>query len=120
MGEVTGMAGDPFPGQGFGLLGSQVGIFVQAAVALDLTHLLAHSCAEQSLWVGEGDADSIAVFDAAAPGDIAQVACRGAEGRDVHFDGGALAPGAWAIACDAAQADSVQPLAGNSGGGTLC
>ena len=119
MGELAGMARDPFPGQGFALPGCRPAAFVQPAVAFDLAHLLAHPRTEQGLLIGKGNADAVAVFAFATPRYIARIAGREAQCRDVHFDGSALAPGARAIACDAAQADSVQPLAGNAGKGAL-
>lgn len=49
---------DPFEGQGLDILQVVMGV-MQAAVAFDLAHLLAHSGAEQRLLVDKGDAHQI-------------------------------------------------------------
>lgn len=120
MGELARMACDPFSGQGFDTLGCRFGILMLAAVAFNLADLFSHACAEQSLLIGKGNADPIAICIFTAPGNIAGIAGCRAERGDVYLDGSALAPGTRVIACDAAQADSVQPLAGNAGVGALC
>lgn len=119
VGELNGMARDPLAGHGFELRRRWLGLFVQAAVAFHLAHLLAHSCSEQRVLIGKRDADAIALFDFAAPGDIARITGAGTQGRDAQINGCALAQGTRAIAGDAAQADSVQALPGNGRGGTL-
>ena len=119
MRELTGMARDPFAGHGFELFGRGLGVFLQAAVAFDLAHLLAHSRSEQGVFIGKGDADAITVLDLAAPRYIARITGARAQRGDAQIDRSALAPGAWVIAGDAAQADSVQALAGNGGRGAL-
>ena len=93
--------------------------FVHAAVALDLTHLLTHSRTEQCMFIGERDTDAVAVFHLATPRHIPRIAGRGTEGGNVQVNGRALAPCAGPIAGDAAQADSVQALAGDGRRGTL-
>ena len=119
MGEFTGVPRHPLAGHGFELLGRRLGVFVLAAVALYPACLLTHACAEQRMFIGKRDADAIAVFYLAAPCHIARVAGPGAQGRDMQVNRRTLAPGTRAIAGDAAQADSVQALAGNGGRGTL-
>ncbi len=108
------MARDPLAGEGFELQGAWRGVFVQAAVAFDLTHLLTHSRTEQGVLVGKRNADAVAIFDCAAPRYIAWVTGAGTQRRDIQIDRCTLAPGTRAIAGDAAQADSVQALAGNA------
>ena len=119
MGELTGMARYPIAGHGFELLGRRLGVFVQAAVAFDLAHLLAHPRTEQGVFIGKANTDAIALFDFAAPGDIARITGAGPQGRDMQINRRAGAPGTWPIAGDAAAADSVQALAGQGGRGTL-
>src|SRR5471030_1933045 len=118
-GELTGMTRDPLASHGFELRRRRLGVFMQAAVAFDLAHLLAHSRTEQCVLIGKRDADAIAFFELAAPGYIARITGAGAQGRDAQINRRALAPGTRAIAGDAAQADSVQALAGNGGSGAL-
>ena len=113
------MARDPLASHGFELRRCWLGVFVQAAVAFDLAHLLTHSRTEQGVLLGKRDTDAIALFDLAAPGHIAWITGAGAQGRDTQINRRTLAPGTWAIAGDAAQADSVQALAGNGRSGTL-
>ena len=109
-----GVLFDPFPGQGFEVGRHSGAGWIEAAVAFDLTHLLAHSCAEQCLFVGERDTNPVAVFNLPAPGHIARIAGIRPYSRHVHQHCGAASPGARAIACDATEADSVQPLRGDS------
>ena len=113
------MARYPLAGQGFKLLGRRFGIFVLAAIAFNPACLFTHARTEQCMFIGKRDADAIAVFDLAAPGYIARIPGVGAQGRDVQVNGCALAPGAWPMAGDAAQADRVQALAGEGRRGTL-
>lgn len=113
------MARDPLAGHGFEFCRRRLGVFVQAAVAFDLAHLFTHSRTEQGVLIGKGDTDAIALFDLAAPGYIARITGAGAQVRDMQVNRRTLAPGTWAIAGDAAQADSVQALAGNGRSGTL-
>ena len=119
MGKLAGMARHPLTGQGFKLLRSRFGIFMLAAVALYPACLLTHSCTEQRMLIGKRNAHAVAVFHLATPRHIPRIAGRGTEGGNVQINGRALAPCAGPIAGDAAQADSVQPLAGNAGNGTL-
>lgn len=119
MGELTGMARHPLTGKGFELLGSRGGVFVLAAIALHPACLLTHTCPEQGMLIGKRDANAIAVFHFAAPCHIPRVTGAGAQGRDVQIHGRTLAPGARPIAGDAAQADSVQALAGYGRRGAL-
>ena len=119
MGELTGMARYPVTGHGFKLCRRWLGIFVQAAVTLDLAHLLTHSRTEQGVFIGKANTDAIALFDFAAPGDIARITGAGPQGRDMQINRRAGAPGTRPIAGDAATADSVQALAGKGGRGTL-
>ena len=113
------MARHPVTGHGFKLRRRWLGIFVQAAVTLDLAHLLTHSRTEQGVFIGKADTDAIALFDLAAPGNIARITGAGPQGRDMQIARRAGAPGTWPIAGDAAAADSVQALAGQGGRGTL-
>ena len=113
------MARHPVAGQGFELLGRWLVGFVQAAVAFDLAHLLAHPRTEQGMFIGKGDADAIAVFDFSAPGYIARITGAGAQGGDVQVNRRARAPGTRPIASDAAAPDSVQALAGKGRRGAL-
>lgn len=113
------MARDPLAGQGFELRRGWLGVFVLAAVALHPACLLTHSRTEQGMLIGKRDANAIAVFHLAAPRHIAWVAGAGAQGGDVQIDRRTLAPGARPIAGDAAQADSVQALTRDCGGGAL-
>ncbi len=113
------MARHPLAGQGFELCRCRFGIFVLAAVAFHPACLFAHARAKQRMLIGKRDADAIAVFDLAAPGYIPRIPGVGAQGRDVQVNGCALAPGAWPMAGDAAQADRVQALAGEGRRGTL-
>lgn len=112
MGELTGMARYPLAGQGFELLGSRLGVFVLATIALYPACLLTHSRTEQRMVIGKRDTDAVAVLHLAAPRHVARITRAGAQGRDVQFNRRALTPGAWPIARDAAQADSMQALAG--------
>ena len=73
MGELASMARHPVTGHGFKLRRRWLGIFVQAAVTLDLAHLLTHSRTEQGVFIGKANTDAIALFDFAAPGDIAWI-----------------------------------------------
>ena len=113
------MARHPVTGHGFKLRRRWLGIFVQAAVTLDLAHLLTHSRTEQGVFIGKADTDAIALFDLAAPGNIARITGAGPQGRDMQINRRAGAPGTRPIAGDAATADSVQALAGKGGRGTL-
>ena len=119
LGKLAGVARDPFAGHGFKLRRCWLGVFVQAAVAFDLTHLFAHACPKQGMLLGKGDTHAVALSDFAAPGYIARIAGTDAQGRDSQINRHALAPGTRAIAGDAAQADRVQALAGNGGSGAL-
>ncbi len=101
------MARYPFTGEGFELLGGWLGVFVLAAIALYPACLLTHARTEQRMFIGKRDTDAVAVFHLAAPRHIAWVACAGAQGGDVQINRRAFAPGAWPMAGDAAQADSV-------------
>ena len=67
------MTRHPLTGHGFKLCRRWLGVFVQAAVTLDLAHLLAHPCTEQGVFVGKANTNAIALFDFAAPGDIAWI-----------------------------------------------
>ena len=113
------MARHPVTGHGFKLRRRWLGIFVQAAVTLDLAHLLTHSRTEQGVFIGKANTDAIALFDFAAPGYIARIARAGAQRGDMQVDRRARAPGTRPIAGNAAAADSVQALAGKGGRGTL-
>src|SRR5450830_376807 len=119
MGELTGVPRHPLAGHGFELLWRRLGVFVLAAVTLYPACLLTHACAEQGMFIGERDADAIAVFHLAAPCHITRIAGPGAQGWDMQINRRTLAPGTRAIAGDATQADSVQALVGNGRGGTL-
>lgn len=79
MGELAGMARNPFAGQCLDLLGRRLGIYVQAAVAFDLAHLLAHSCAEQGMFIGKGNPHAIATASLATPRHIARITGAGAQ-----------------------------------------
>ena len=119
MGELTGMARYPIAGHGFELLGRRPGVFVQAAVAFDLAHLLAHPRTEQGMFIGKANTDAVTIFDFAAPGYIARIARAGAQRGDMQVDRCARAPGIRPIAGNAAATDSVQALAGQGRRGTL-
>lgn len=119
MGELAGMARYPLAGQCFELLGSGFGVFVLAAVTRYPACLLTHSCTEQGMFIGKRDTDAVAVFHLAAPRHIARITRAGAQGRDMQINGRALAPGAWPIAGNTAQADSVQALTGDGRRGAL-
>lgn len=119
MGELAGMARYPLAGQCFELLGSGFCVFVLAAIALYPACLLTHSRTEQCMFIGKRDTDAVAVFHLAAPRHIARIACAGAQGRDVQINCRALAPGAWPMAGNTAQADRVQALAGDGRRGAL-
>lgn len=112
MGEFAGVARYPLAGQGFELLWSRSGVFMLAAVALYPACLLTHSRTEQRMVIGKRDTDAVAVWHLAAPRHVARITRAGAQGRDVQFNRRALAPGTRPIARDAAQADSMQALAG--------
>ena len=113
------MARYPLAGQGFKLLGCRLVVFVLAAVAFYPACLLTHACTEQRMFIGERDSDAVAVFHLATPRHIAWITRAGTQGRDMQINRRAFAPGAWPMAGDAAQADRVQALAGDSGRGTL-
>lgn len=119
VGELTGVARHPIAGQGFQLLGRGLGSLVQAAVAFDLAHLLAHSRAKQGMLIGKTDADAIASLRFATPCDIAWVAGAGTERGDMQIDRSAGLPGTWPIARNATATDSAQALAGQGRRGTL-
>lgn len=119
MGELTGMARHPLAGQGFELRRGGVDLFVLAAVALYPACLLTHARPEQGMLIGKRNRDAIAVFHLATPCHVARITCVGTQRGNVQINSGALAPGTRAIAGDAAQADSVQALAGKGGGRTL-
>ena len=113
------MARHPLAGQGFDLLRGGFGVFVLAAVTLYPACLLTHACAEQRVFIGKRDADAVAVAHLAAPGYIAWVTGAGPQGRDMQINRRTLAPGAWPMAGDAAQAVSEQALTGDGRGGAL-
>lgn len=119
MGELTGVARDPIAGHGFELLRRRLGVFVQAAVAFDLAHLLAHPCTEQGMFIGKTNADAVTIFDFAAPGYIARITGAGPQRGDMQVDRRARAPRTRPIARNAPAADSVQALAGKGRRGTL-
>ena len=119
MGELDRMARHPLAGQGFELLGCRLSVFVLAAIALYPACLLTHSRAEQCMFVGKRDANSVAVFQLAAPSHITRITGAGTQRGNVRVNRRTLAPGARPMAGDTAQADSEQALAGDGRGGTL-
>lgn len=113
------MARHPLACQGFELLGRRFSVFVLAAIALYPACLFTHSRAEQRMFVGKRDANSVAVFHLAAPGNITRITGAGTQRRNVQINRRTLAPGARPMTGDTAQADSEQALAGDGRGGTL-
>lgn len=113
VGKLFGVLFDPLQRSCLYILQVIVGI-VDSAITLDLTHLLTHSCAEKSLFIGERNAHQITLFTAQAPGYIARAGEVGIECGHAHLQCGAMTPGTVVIASDAAEADSVQLLPRNA------